>query len=191
MQTSPPPSELRLIGLELRTLSWTLVLSGAISILIGILALVAPLPTLATLVMLFGLYAIVDGLVALVAAIRSLRHHAHAWPQAVRGVAGVFVGLFTLAFPPVTGVVLLVVAAVWAVAIGVLELLAAARMRGETGRSWQFAIYGVVSIAFGVFLVFSPAGLFAAAALIGMYALARGVIATWVGFSIRRAAAGA
>ncbi|MFN2566016.1 MAG: HdeD family acid-resistance protein [Gemmatimonadaceae bacterium] len=187
METSP---QLKLIASELRTLSSTLVLSGAISILIGILALVAPLPTLAALVLLFGVYAIVDGLLALVAAARSLRRHARAWPQAVRGVAGVFVGLFALAFPPVTGVVLLVIAAIWAVVIGVLELLAAARLRRATGRAWLFALYGVVSIAFGAFLVLSPAGLFAAAALIGMYALARGVIATWVGFSIRHAVAG-
>jgi uncharacterized membrane protein HdeD (DUF308 family) len=181
-------SPLDLVGLELKSLSWTLVLSGGISILIGILAFIAPLPTIAALVMLFGLYAIVDGLVALVGAARARRHHTRAWPQAVRGIAGVFVGLFALAFPPVTGVVLLVVAASWAVVIGVLELLTAVRLRRTTRRAWLFAIYGVVSIAFGAFLVLSPAGLFAAAALIGMYALIRGVIAAWVGLSIRHAA---
>jgi uncharacterized membrane protein HdeD (DUF308 family) len=188
METSSQPP-LKLIALELRTLSWTLVLSGVISILIGVLAFVAPLPTIAALVLLFGAYAIVDGLLSLVTAARSLRHHTRVWPQAVRGVAGVFVGLFTFAFPPVTGVVLLVIAAIWAIVIGVLELLTAARLRRATGRAWLFAIYGIVSIAFGAFLVFSPVGLFAAAGLIGMYALARGVIATWVGFSIRHAVA--
>lgn len=188
METSPQLS-LKSITWELGTLSWTLILSGLISIAVGILALVAPLPTLAALVLLFGAYAIVDGVVALVGAVRSLRRHARAWPQAVRGVAGVLVGLFTFAFPPVTGVVLLVTAAIWAVVIGALELLTAVRLRGATGRAWLFAVYGVVSIAFGAFLVLSPAGLFAAAALIGMYALARGVIATWAGLSIRHAVA--
>lgn len=187
MEPSPLPPQ-KLVSLELKTLSWTLVLSGMISILIGILAFVAPLPTIAALVLLFGAYATVDGALALVGAMRSVRRHTRAWPQAIRGVAGIFVGLFALAFPPVTGVMLLVMAAVWAVVIGVLELLTAAHLRRRTGRAWLYAVYGVVSIGFGVFLVLSPAGLFAAAALIGMYALARGAVATWAGISIHRAA---
>jgi uncharacterized membrane protein HdeD (DUF308 family) len=187
MQTLPDSPQ-HLVTFELRTISWTLVLSGLISILIGVLAFVAPLPTIAAIVLLFGAYAIVDGLVSLVGAARSFRRRARAWPQAVRGVAGVFVGLFTFVFPPVTGVVLLVTAAIWAVVIGVLELLTAARLRPVTRRAWLLALYGLVTIAFGAFLVFSPAGLFAAAALIGVFALARGVVATWVGFSIGHAA---
>ena len=187
MEPSPqlPP---KLVAFELKTLSWTLVLSGAISILIGVLAFVAPLPTVAAVVLLFGVYALVDGLLALGGAARSVRRHRRAWPQAVRGVAGVFVGVFALAFPPVTGVMLLVIAAIWAVVIGVLELLTAVRLRRNTGRAWLYAVYGVVSIAFGAFLVLSPVGLFAATALIGFYALARGMVATWVGFSMHRAA---
>jgi uncharacterized membrane protein HdeD (DUF308 family) len=184
---TPPDPPRNLVAIELRTISWTLILSGAISFLIGVLALVAPLPTIAALVLLFGAYAIVDGLVSLVAAIRAFRGRARAWPQAVRGVAGIFVGLFTFAFPPVTGVVLLVIAAVWAVVIGVLELLTAAGLRGMHRHAWLLALYGVILIAFGAFLVFSPAGLFAAAALIGMFAIARGVVAAWVGFSIGHA----
>ncbi len=188
METLPSPPD-KLIVFELRTISWTLVLSGVISILIGIVAFVAPLPTLAAIVMLFGVYALVDGTVSLVGAVQALRRHTRAWPQAARGVAGIFLGLFTLAFPPVTGVVLLVTAAIWAVTVGVLELLTAAGLRGTRRHAWLLALYGVVMIAFGAFLVFSPAGLFAAAALIGAFALARGIIAAWVGFSINHAAA--
>lgn len=189
METSPQ-QPLKLIAWELRTLSSTLLLSGAISLVIGILAFVAPLPTIAALVLLFGAYVLVDGLVSLIAAATALRRRARAWPQAGRGLAGVLVGVFTFAFPPVTGVVLLVLLAGWAMVIGVVELLTAVRLRKATRRAWLFALYGVVSIAFGAFLVLSPAGLFAVAAVIGMYALARGVIATWVGLSVRRAVAG-
>jgi uncharacterized membrane protein HdeD (DUF308 family) len=188
METFPVPLQ-NLARYELRTISWTLVLSGVISILIGLLALIAPLPTIAALVLLFGAYAIVDGFVSLAGAVRSFRRRARVWPQAVRGVAGVCVGLFTFVAPPVTGVVLLVIAAAWAVVIGVLELLTAARLRHVTRRAWLLALYGIVMIAFGTFLVFSPAGLFAAAALIGMFALTRGIVAAWVGFSIGHAAA--
>jgi uncharacterized membrane protein HdeD (DUF308 family) len=64
---TPPQPPFDLIRFELKTLSWTLVLSGAISILIGLLAFLAPLPTIAAVVLLFGAYAIVDGMVNLVA----------------------------------------------------------------------------------------------------------------------------
>lgn len=186
--TSPQPN---LIARELKALSWTLVLSGVISTVIGLFALLAPLPTIAAMVLLFGAYALIDGVVSLVGTVRAARRHTRAWPQAVRGAAGVLVGLFAILFPPVTGVVLLLTVAVWAVVIGVVELLTAVRLRGSTGRAWLFAVYGVISIAFGAFLVLSPAGVFAVAGLIGIYALARGIVATWVGFSVRRAAAGA
>jgi uncharacterized membrane protein HdeD (DUF308 family) len=56
METSPQLS-LKSIAWELGTLSWTLILGGLISIAVGILAFVAPLPTLAALVLLFGVYA--------------------------------------------------------------------------------------------------------------------------------------
>jgi uncharacterized membrane protein HdeD (DUF308 family) len=176
-----------LAALELRSISWTLVLSGTISLVIGILAFVAPLPTVAALVLLFGVYALVDGVVNLVGAVGSLRRHVRAWPQVVRGLAGVLVGIFTFLAPPVTGVVLLVVIAVWAMMLGVLELITAVRLGRTTGRAWLFAVYGVISLAFGAFLLLTPAGVFAVAALIGTFALVRGVVAMWAGFSVRRA----
>ena len=188
METSPQ-STLGTISSELGALSWMLILSGLISIVIGILALVAPLPTLAALILLFGAYAIVDGAVAFVAATRALRHHRRAWPQVVHGVAGLLVGVITFASPPVTGVVLLVIVAIWAMVIGVLELVTAVRLSRATHHAWLFALYGVISLSFGAFLLLSPAGLFAVAALIGMYALVRGTLATWVGVSVRRAIA--
>jgi uncharacterized membrane protein HdeD (DUF308 family) len=188
MEKSPEPS-LKLIAWELGALSWTLILSGLISIAVGILAFVAPLPTLAALVLLFGVYATVDGVVALVGAVRALRGHRRAWPQVVRGLAGIFVGAFTFAFPPVTGVVLLVIVAIWAIVIGVIELVTAVRLSRTTQRAWLIAVYGVISVAFGAFLLLSPAGLFALVALIGVYALMRGAIATWVGFYVRRTVA--
>jgi uncharacterized membrane protein HdeD (DUF308 family) len=182
-------SPLALVASELRSLSSTLVLSGIVSLVIGILAFVAPLPTLAALVLLFGAYALIDGAVTLAGAVGSLRRHDRAWPQVVRGVAGVLVGIFAFLSPPVTGVVLLVIIAVWAMMLGVLELVTAVRLGRTTRRAWLFAVYGVVSLAFGAFVLLTPAGLFAIAALIGTFALVRGVIATWAGFSVRRAIA--
>ncbi len=189
MDASPAELSLRPFEWELRALSWALVLSGLISIVIGVLAFVAPLPTLAALVLLFAAYAIVDGVIALAHAARSLRRHARAWPQVVRGVAGVLFGVLTFAFPPATAVALLVVVALWAIVLGGLELATAVRLRRRAHGTWLLALYGVVSIVFGAFLLFSPAGLFAVAALIGMYAVVRGVVATWAGFSVRRAIA--
>lgn len=187
MKRSPQPSFAPVVW-ELRILSGMLVLRGLVSILVGVFALVAPLATLAALVLLFGAYAIVDGVVAIVSAARSIRRRSRAWPQIVHGSVGMLVGIGTFAFPPVTELALLVVVAVWATAAGAVELTAAVRLRGAIHGAWLLALYAVLSLAFGVFLILFPgAGLVAVATLIGIYSLVRGAVAVWVGLHVRGA----
>ena len=74
----------------------------------------------------------------------------------VTGLAGVLVGVLTFTNPGMTALALLFLIAVWAIATGFLEIVAAIRLRHEIrGEGW-LVLAGLVSIAFGASLLFRP-----------------------------------
>jgi uncharacterized membrane protein HdeD (DUF308 family) len=164
----------------LETLSrnwWAVALRGVAAILFGLAALVWPQITLYALVLLFGAYSLVDGAFTLVAAFgRGARPGGRGWLIA-RGVAGIAVGVLTFVWPGITALALLWVIAVWAVVTGVLEIVAAVRLRRELRNEWLLALSGALTVIFGVLLVVWPAsGILALITLIGSFALVFGVL---------------
>src|SRR5512136_235325 len=103
---------------------WALLLRGLIAIIFGVLAWLLPGLALATLVLLFGAYALVDGFLGVWTAIRGRREHQYWWVLLLWGLIGVAVGILTLLAPGVTALALLCYVAVWAMATGVLQVVA-------------------------------------------------------------------
>jgi uncharacterized membrane protein HdeD (DUF308 family) len=83
----------------------------------------------------------------------------------------------TLSAPGITTVALLFFIAVWALATGVLRIVAAIRLRKEiTGEVW-LALSGIASVIFAFLVMMNPAaGALAMAWLIGWYALFLGAM---------------
>jgi uncharacterized membrane protein HdeD (DUF308 family) len=93
----------------------------------------------------------------------------------------------TLFNPAVTAVALVLYIAVWAVGIGVLQVIAAVRLRHDITGEWWLALGGIASVAFGVLLMWNPAGgALAVLWLIGSFALVWGVMLLLGGFDVRR-----
>ena len=161
---------------------WVLLLRGIVAVLFGILAITRPGITLAVLVLLFGIYAVVDGCFALFAAIGGWSHREDRWLLLLEGFIGIGAGILTLRAPGITTVALLFAA--WALATGVLRIVAAIRLRKEiTGEFW-LALSGIASVVFAFLVMMNPAaGALAMAWLIGWYALFLG--ATLVMLSIK------
>jgi uncharacterized membrane protein HdeD (DUF308 family) len=173
-------------GSLVESLSRALVLRGVLALVIGAIALFAPLATLTAIAVVFAVYAFADGAAALVTGARALRHHARAWPHFAQGVLGVAAGIVALLFPPVTIMMLILVIAVWALVVGYLEITAAVRLRRVRGE-WIVGLYGLLAVVFGALLVFRPTvGLAAVPALIGVYAVTQGVLLCWLGVRVRR-----
>src|SRR5512132_1515067 len=135
---------------------WAIALRGVAAIIFGILAFVLPGITLAALVLLFGVYAFVDGVFSLVAAVRGRGGAVPWWALVIEGVAGIAAGLITFFLPRLTALTLLYVIAVWSLVTGVLEIVAAVRMRKTITNEWWLVGSGVLSVAFGVFLALFP-----------------------------------
>ena len=89
-------------------------------------------------------------------------------------------------WPGITAVVLLVIVATWAIVTGILQVIAAIRLRGEVRNEWLLALGGVVSVLFGVYVIVNPApGALALVWLIGIYAIALGATLIGAGFRLR------
>jgi uncharacterized membrane protein HdeD (DUF308 family) len=166
---------------------WVLVVRGVIAIALGIFAFVWPLQTIAALVLVFGATALVDGIFAVVASIAGHRLTSYWWVLLLQGLLGVGVGILTLFNPAITAVALLLYIAVWAIGIGVLQVIAAVRLRHDITGEWWLALGGIASVAFGVLLMWNPAGgALAVLWLIGSFALVWGVMLLLGGFDVRR-----
>jgi uncharacterized membrane protein HdeD (DUF308 family) len=162
---------------------WALALRGLVAVLFGLLTFFLPGITLVTLVLLFGAYALVDGVFNVIAFFRVASHH---WAFLIEGVVGLIAGILTFLWPAITAVVLLYLIAFWAIFTGVLEIIAGIRLRKAIANEWLLIVMGVLSLLFGVFILFAPgAGALAIVLWIGAYALVFGVFLLALAFRLR------
>lgn len=165
---------------------WALVLRGVAGIVFGILAFVMPVVTLAALVLLFGAYALVDGIFNIVAAATGGRGARPWWALLLAGLAGIGAGLVTFFMPGLTALALAYLIGIWAIVTGVLEIVAAVRLRKEIRNEWLLGLSGALAVAFGALLLFAPgAGALAMVLWIGAYALVYGALLVFLGFRLR------
>ena len=88
--------------------------------------------------------------------------------------------------PGLTALVLLMVIASWAIGVGVLQVVAAIRLRKEIEGEWALGLSGLLSVAFGILAALHPgAGALALLWMIGGYAIAFGVLLVALGFRLR------
>jgi uncharacterized membrane protein HdeD (DUF308 family) len=163
---------------------WAFALRGVVAIALGILAFVEPGATLAAAIAVFAAYAIFDGVLGIAAGVSV--EGGPRWMFILSGILGIALGLVTIARPDVTAVALVLLIGVWAIATGVSEAVAAFQFRAVLENEWLLVLSGVISVAFGVLLIFEPGtGVFAVLALIGFYALFAGVIYLGVAYRLR------
>ncbi len=151
---------------------WVYAVRGIAAILFGIMALVWPAPTLAVLVLLFGAYAFVDGVALLVALARGdVLARSHKWATGLMGILGIGVSIVTLLWPGMTALTLLYMVAIWAIAMGTLQIAAAIEFRREIDGEFFMVLGGIFAIVFGILLVAFPgAGLLSLVWFVGFWA---------------------
>jgi uncharacterized membrane protein HdeD (DUF308 family) len=167
--------------------SWSvLALRGAFGILFGALALMWPQLTLLTLVALFAAYALLSGMTAIVGAIRNRKRDDDWWVMLLLGIVSTGAGILAIANPAVTALVLVLVIGANALVTGVLDIVAAIRLRKAIEGEWMLALSGLASIAFGAIVFFAPeAGALATVWLISMYAFVTGALLLVAAFRVR------
>jgi len=168
---------------------WAVLLQGIVGVLIGLALLVTPAAATVALVQLVGLYWFVAGIFALVRIFLPSRRVGRGW-LLLGGVLGVIAGLLVLQHPlwsaVVVPTVLIVYLGAYGVVIGIIHLAEAAR-----GGGWGLGVLGVLGILLGGLLLLSPvAAALALPWVLGVLALAGGILAIAGSFSIRHMEAG-
>ena len=175
---------------------WAFVLRGVLALIIAVLAFVMPAESLLALTLVFGAFAFADGVFGLVAAIRNIRKGERWGWLMFSGILGIATGVVVVVSPFVATLVLATFLwasiAFWSVFSGVLEIVAAIRLRKEIKGEIWLILSGLLSVTLGVFvtwmLLTRPLESFLALGwLLGFYAAFFGAMMLMLGLRLRRA----
>lgn len=162
-------------------------LRGVLALLFGVMTLAVPGVTLGVLVIIWGAYALIDGALALIAGFRLREAGRPLWSLVIVGLLGIGAGVVTFLWPGLTAITLVLIIGIWAIAMGMFQIVAAVRFRQYIRGEWLHALSGVLSILFGFVMVLQPlAGALALVWVIGWFAILFGVMLIVVAFRLRR-----
>ena len=128
---------------------WLLLLSGGLSILIGILLLANPGRTAVALAWALGLYWLIQGIFTLIGMF--IDHSAWGWKLFI-GILGILAGIVVMRHPIASAVqlpmLLILLLGIQGVISGIVSLVLALK-----GGGWGAGILGAISIILGIFLI--------------------------------------
>jgi uncharacterized membrane protein HdeD (DUF308 family) len=162
---------------------WLWVLFGVLSVVAGAIALINPGLSLLAIALLFGAYLVVSGFFDVLAGFLADDADTVRRVFAVLlGVISLIAGVLTLTRPGTGLLALDLIAGVYLIVAGVLELAGAF----SDDRRWLTVLLGVVNLALGVIILAVPGiGLVTFAVLFGIGLAVRGGVAIAVGLELR------
>ena len=157
---------------------WLVLLArGILAIIFGIIALVWSGWTILALIYVFGAYALIDGVISVVNAIQDRSASSNWWLLLIRGIIGIIIGLLVFFWPGLTAIVLFTLIGIWAIVLGVFELLAVFALPGDLRLEWSFVLGGILSIILGLLFIRHPiAGMLSLVWVLGIFAVAYGLV---------------
>jgi uncharacterized membrane protein HdeD (DUF308 family) len=159
---------------------------GIVSVIIGIVAFAWPGVTISALIGIFALYALLDGAMNLYLGLVRRLGRNPAWGQMLQGIAGILAGVVTFMWPGVTAQLLVFFIGTWAVFNGILQIVAAVRLRKIIRGEWLLAFGGAMSIVFGLVVISRPGvAMVGLSWSLGVYALLSGVLLIALGLRLR------
>ncbi len=175
-----------------------LLLDGALMVLVGVIALFAPISAVYAMTIVWGAFAFVDGVFSIAAGIGRARKREEHWvAMLLRGALGLMAGIVVLVMPLVATVALTAftwaMISIWTLVTGVMEVVAAVRLRRQIKGEWRLALSGVVSILFGlavpvIVIMYPQASIVAMGYVIGLWALMHGALTLTLALRLRKEA---
>jgi uncharacterized membrane protein HdeD (DUF308 family) len=165
---------------------WMLLIRGVLLVLFGILAVSWPGLALYTFIVFFGAFALVHGILSILGSIMNRRDNEDWWLVLLEGIVSIIIGVMTVVWPGLTGLVLAYFIAAWAVVMGILKIYGAIKLRKAIEGELLLIIAGIISVVFGIFIFARPlAGALAIAWIIGIYAIVFGLLSIVLSFRIK------
>lgn len=154
-----------------------LLLRGIVALIFGFIALANVGATALVLFLWFIIFTITDGIFSIVMAFVNRKEKGLQKKEIFLGLLYIGVGLIAVLWPQLTALVLLYLIAARAIIGGITEILVAVKTRPQTTGEWLMALGGVLSLLFGILMIFQPVQLgLALLWVIGCWAIAMGLI---------------
>ncbi|MFD1814515.1 HdeD family acid-resistance protein [Rhodococcus gannanensis] len=168
---------------------WLLLIRGIIAVIFGIVALVWPDVTVKALIVVVGIFWIVDGVISAVRAIQA-RKVVMSWVWWLAGaLVSVAAGVVLFVWPDLTALAFAYLMGFWAILVGILEIIGAFQVMANGGQWIGAMVAGAIALIFGLILVIWPgSGITGLMWLVGIFALAFGVLFIVGAFQVRSAA---
>lgn len=170
----------------LRRSWWSYVLRGIVALIFGILFLAYPGATIKTFIILLGILLVLDGAINI---IRSLvfifQKEPWGWTL-IWGLIGLIIGIVLINHTEFTIAFVAILAGIWVIIMGVAEIAIAIDMPAESGRGF-LAVFGIISIGFGIAILAWTAGtVYALMVVLGIYLLVIAVMDFLIGIYVGR-----
>src|SRR5690348_16742039 len=169
-----------------KSTSTSLILTGILAAIVGIIAVAWPGVTVLALVILFAVYAFIAAGMQAARAFSS-RDAGPVFGHLLLGLIDLAAGVVALVWPGPTAYVLVIIVAAWALVGGVAEIVAGFGAGETAGTRAMFILTGLVSVAFGVLLFARPnVGAVTLALLFGLYSMIYGFTQISAGVQVRQ-----
>jgi uncharacterized membrane protein HdeD (DUF308 family) len=166
---------------------WGLVLlQGIISIIIGVLLLLAPQITVTAAVVFLGAYWLVMGVISIIGIFAGYTRAHWGWAL-FSGILGIIAGILILGSPVISAVivptVLVMILASLGIIMGIVGIIA-----GAMGGGWGAIVLGILSIILGILLFMAPVmAAFILIIMLGVFLIIGGIAGMVNAFQIRSA----
>lgn len=164
-----------------RSSGTTLLVTGILTLLLGIFSMAAPLVSGIAIALLVGAFLVVSGVFRCVLGFRS-----KAWGQGILGILVAIAGGIMLARPGMGLATLALVVAWFFFAYGVIEAVYAFHLKPVRGWGWVL-FNGIISIVLGILILakWPLSGAWAIGVLVGVNLLFTGITMIWLGLAGR------
>ena len=135
---------------------WFLAVNGLIFTLFGLLILFLTQEAIKTLLWGIGIVMLVAGGALLLTGINQVRRDKAAAMILVEAIAGIAIGIALIFFPQASVSLFLILTGIWAIMIGVIQLVIIVNFKEKLSVKNIVLINGLLTIALGISLLFNP-----------------------------------
>ncbi len=135
---------------------WFLALNGCIITLFGILILFFTQEVIKTMLTYLGIVMLAGGAILLLAGINNIRRDKAGAMILVESIVVMAIGIALIFFPEASVALFLIMIGIWAIIIGIIQLVVIVNIRGEISNKNLFMINGLLTIGLGAALLFNP-----------------------------------
>ena len=165
---------------------WFLAVNGCIFVIFGILILFFTQEFIKTMLLYFGIVMLAGGAILLIAGINNIRQDKSGAMILIESIAGLAIGIALIFFPQSSVSLFLIMIGIWAIIIGIIQLVIIVNVKGVIGHKTLHLLNGLLTIALGVVLLFNPFlwALFLIK-IIGVFAALFGIFLVYFSFVLR------